>query len=494
MNHVIGPYPPHLDAVRDLRRDLAALFEGAGIKREITERCLLGASEIATNIVRHARPSARTITVEIEINADAVTLAVVDDGGHAGDLRQRLGAARRAAGLEAEESGMGLGLLATLFARTDYRSEEGYNRLTLFHPLERATAPLIIIVEDDPVMSRLLRAYLEGPYRVRSFPSAQAAVAAMAEFTPDLVISDIDMPGLDGLSLRRWLQEDDRFAFLPFIFLTGLDCEEVETRANALGVDAFLTKPVSKHRITGLVERILYRARQLRETMAPKLDAAVTNSLRTRLPDRLFGLDLRLVERPAEVGGGDIVLLRNHDRHADLFLIDVMGHGLPAKLFAHLYAGFIHGLVLATPAQATPAATLAALSEAVGSTPDLDRSLMTCLLLRLHEDGLIEIANAGHPRPFVVAQGQGRELSIDGPLLGLGPDSYEILRLRLAAGERLIAFTDGLLDGLGGDARNLSGVLAEPPDRLLDRVGEAITAGIGRNDDLTILTVRADGA
>ena len=112
----------------------------------------------------------------------------------------------------------------------------------------------ILIVEDSPTQSLLLSELLEDSgFEVVAASDGLAAIAILATESPQLVISDVNMPGMDGYQLCRAIRADARLEDLPILLLTSLaDEEEVLTGLEA-GADAFITKPFD-HAV--LLERI----------------------------------------------------------------------------------------------------------------------------------------------------------------------------------------------------------------------------------------------
>lgn len=105
----------------------------------------------------------------------------------------------------------------------------------------------ILVAEDDPAiranLARLLR--LEG-YCVSTAADGLAAMAAVESEPPDLLISDLMMPGLDGLALLAWLRAQPRTARLPVVLLTArADVSDVQGGL-AAGADAYVTKPYQR--------------------------------------------------------------------------------------------------------------------------------------------------------------------------------------------------------------------------------------------------------
>ncbi|HBB40989.1 MAG: two-component system response regulator [Nitrospirae bacterium CG18_big_fil_WC_8_21_14_2_50_70_55] len=114
----------------------------------------------------------------------------------------------------------------------------------------------ILVVEDNQANAALLAAYLgRAGYRVETADSGEAALAHLAESSIDLLIVDGRMPGMDGYQLLRTIR--DGAATPPVIMLTAFDDAGDRERAVNLGVDDFLTKPVSKLLLLQRVEALL---------------------------------------------------------------------------------------------------------------------------------------------------------------------------------------------------------------------------------------------
>ena len=101
----------------------------------------------------------------------------------------------------------------------------------------------ILLVEDEEDMRSLLVDLLRPYHDVFPAGDGEAALAMIAEVAPDLVISDIMMPGRSGIDLCRTLKGDPRWCHTPVILLTALAGSETTLEAYALGADDFVTKP-----------------------------------------------------------------------------------------------------------------------------------------------------------------------------------------------------------------------------------------------------------
>lgn len=126
--------------------------------------------------------------------------------------------------------------------------------------------PRILIVDDDPSISNLLSILLTRccGCEVRFETRPYAARCTAAEFRPDLLLLDVDMPGKDGGELAAEFQADPYFAKVPIIFLTSLispdECAEEPVMRGGM---PFLGKPVNPKVLDRTIKRLLGRTTEL---------------------------------------------------------------------------------------------------------------------------------------------------------------------------------------------------------------------------------------
>jgi diguanylate cyclase (GGDEF)-like protein len=118
----------------------------------------------------------------------------------------------------------------------------------------------VLLAEDDPNVTTLLERYLrrEG-FSVSAFPNGQAALAAAPKSGAALIITDIEMPELDGLGLIRGIREHPVVRHLPIMVLSGMGDENTIVRAFELGADEYVLKPFSAREVAVRVRRLLRR-------------------------------------------------------------------------------------------------------------------------------------------------------------------------------------------------------------------------------------------
>ena len=122
------------------------------------------------------------------------------------------------------------------------------------------TNPRILIVEDNPKNMKLVRDVLEHHgYTTIAALSAEDALAAVAERPPDLILMDIDLPGIDGFEALRRLKSDPSTEAIPVCALTAFAMNDDRERCLQAGFDGYLVKPISVTEFPGQVRGLLDR-------------------------------------------------------------------------------------------------------------------------------------------------------------------------------------------------------------------------------------------
>jgi signal transduction histidine kinase len=169
----------------------------------------------------------------------------------------------------------------------------------------------ILIVEDDPSLLEGIRAILElDGYHVLSAENGKQALDVLRNelICPDLIVSDIMMPYMDGLELLQAVRQEPKWLAIPFIFLTAKSDKTDMQRGKILGVDDYLVKPFDGEELLIAVEARLKRQRALRNAQADNVNSLKRNILtilnhefRTPLTFVVAYADMLDVETPSEL-------------------------------------------------------------------------------------------------------------------------------------------------------------------------------------------------
>ena len=135
----------------------------------------------------------------------------------------------------------------------------------------------LLIVEDDPTMQLALREVLEREgYHVEIASNGNSALEIMEKHSPDLILSDTLMPGMNGFELLEAVRSKPSWEDLPFIFLTAASSYESKTIGNALGADDYITKPITSRELLTTIQACLRQDDKLRTSQKMPEDNRTT--------------------------------------------------------------------------------------------------------------------------------------------------------------------------------------------------------------------------
>ncbi len=133
----------------------------------------------------------------------------------------------------------------------------------------------LLVVDDEPNLLRAVAACLyREEYEVSTARNADQALVRIAQTLPDVIISDIRMPGLDGYGLLRHLRGSRRTALIPVVFLSAKDQCSDRVEGFRAGVDAYLTKPFEPDELLAIIGGILARVRRTHTEIARLVGSA----------------------------------------------------------------------------------------------------------------------------------------------------------------------------------------------------------------------------
>jgi two-component system alkaline phosphatase synthesis response regulator PhoP len=120
------------------------------------------------------------------------------------------------------------------------------------------SSPRILVADDEPALLRLLEFVLgRRGYIIQGVTNGNAAIEVLKTESPDLVILDVMMPGLDGYEVLTFIRETPRLEGLPVVMLTARAQLDDIQRGLTLGADAYLAKPFDPEELLSVVESLL---------------------------------------------------------------------------------------------------------------------------------------------------------------------------------------------------------------------------------------------
>lgn len=133
--------------------------------------------------------------------------------------------------------------------------------------------PTLLIVDDEAEIRWLIFDIFGEDYNVLTSPSPAEALELLKEVHPDLIISDVIMPGMDGLTFSRLVKSDETTAHIPFILLSAKREIEGQTEGLDAGAELYITKPFNVEYLKSSVRRLLERKEHLREYFSSPLSS-----------------------------------------------------------------------------------------------------------------------------------------------------------------------------------------------------------------------------
>lgn len=379
----------------------------------------------------------------------------------------------------------------------------------------------ILVVDDEPdvealVMQRFRRRIREKELEFCFACNGEQALEVLkADAEIDLVLTDINMPVMDGLTLLSRLGGQNASVMSVIVSAYG-DMENIRSAMN-LGAFDFVTKPINftdldatlhksfhvltrnktarqEHEMLVGLQQELTIAREIQQSMVPNVDLPRVRSL---------DLDMHAALVPAREVGGDFYDFFFLDDHRVAFcMADVSGKGIPAALFMTMSRTLLKA---AAQTGMTPSQCLGYVNGLLSQDNDMCMFVTVFHAVLDSRTGALTYANGGHNAPLLVRQGIPTPLSAPaGAMVGVDEATFGEISLQLEPGDLLYLYTDGVTEAMDGSAEpELFGM--ERLRALLSRCGgqpagevcgevlkavEGFAGGAPQSDDITMLALR----
>lgn len=156
--------------------------------------------------------------------------------------------------------------------------------------------PLLLIIDDNEDMRLYLREILSGTYQVAEASNGLTGWDYALENTPDLIISDVMMPEMDGHQLCEKLKTDERTSHIPVVLLTARAGEEAKLEGLETGADDYITKPFSPVELRARVQNLIELRQKLREQFGRNLSLQPKDIVITSTDERFLQRALDILE------------------------------------------------------------------------------------------------------------------------------------------------------------------------------------------------------
>ncbi len=379
----------------------------------------------------------------------------------------------------------------------------------------------ILVVDDEPDLERLvlLRMRREVRSGMYEFLFAHNGVEALdvleRDGDVDMVLSDINMPQMDGLTLLEQIPKVDPDLRAVIISAYG-DMKNIRVAMNRGAFD-FIIKPIDFEDFRVTIARTLSHMAMLRDALASRdklvalqNELGVANTIQqsilpTQFPDDPdYQIDGHMI--PARGVGGDFFDVMRLDRgRVGLAVADVSDKGVPAALFMMLTRTLLKGAAIGG---AGPGGVLKEVNRLLHE--DNDTAMFVTVFYAIFDpgSGTLVYANGGHNPPLLVhGNGSSDILAQTGGIaLGLLPDNdYAEQTVTLEPGEAVVMYTDGVTEAVNGEAEEfgmdrLQGVFGATPytnaqdaNRAVFQAVSDFTGDTPQFDDITGLTLYCKG-
>ncbi len=173
--------------------------------------------------------------------------------------------------------------------------------------------PIVLVVEDNADLRTYIREFLQSDYEVQEGGNGKEGYDRALEIVPDIVISDVMMPEMDGMELCRALKKDVRTSHVPVILLTARAGTDSKIEGLDIGADDYVTKPFDSKELLARVRNLIEQRRQLRakfsagvvlkpgEVVVSSLDDALLKRVMTAIEERMSDETLGAAEIAREV-------------------------------------------------------------------------------------------------------------------------------------------------------------------------------------------------
>ena len=192
--------------------------------------------------------------------------------------------------------------------------------------------PTVLIVDDNEDMRRFVHTLLVDKYFVLEAPDGERGLKVARESIPDIIVSDVMMPVMDGLEFCRRIKDDPLTSHIPVILLTARSTEDQQLQGLSSGADDYMTKPFSAQMLLARIDNLLQSRRKLRRIWAERindynkddkkdekkeadeglsvLDRKFLDRLKTAINKHIADSDIKIDDIGAEIGLGRVQLYR----------------------------------------------------------------------------------------------------------------------------------------------------------------------------------------
>ncbi len=370
----------------------------------------------------------------------------------------------------------------------------------------------ILLVDDDLSLAKLFQYNLKkSGFECDIADSAEQGIKQAKISIPDIIISDIMMPGIDGFQFRKMLLTNNDLKSIPFIFLTSKGEEDDILDGYDLGITDYVLKTAGPRVVVAKVSAIIKSLGKERQKVVTELHQAA-DSLRVKVvPDTnpsFDGFEIKLWHQPFHgIPGGDFIDYFSLDEdNLAVILGDVMGKRWGAWYFAFAYAGYVRSairVVLQTAKEFSPSEILQQVNRSVYQDAKVSEVFTTLSIVIINrQTKVLKYAGAGD-LPIIYKSPDNNifeRISSSGLLLGYAFDgNYKDISLNLHPNDFIFMLTDGIIESRNTEGEQFGKTkLNEVIDTITPQIDplnkikqEFISYTNGKfEDDISLMTIK----
>lgn len=196
--------------------------------------------------------------------------------------------------------------------------------------------PLVLVIDDNAGMRTYLKSILQKDYNVVEAQNGEEGIRVARKIVPQLVVSDVMMPVMDGIEFCRRLKDDVSTCHIPVILLTAKTLEEQRVEGYNMGADSYITKPFTATTLTARIENLLKTRTRLKQIFSESLPESDNNGslgekdktfvaqLRKAIKSHIPDADYSVEDLGAEIGLSRVQLYRKVKALTGYTVVDLL--------------------------------------------------------------------------------------------------------------------------------------------------------------------------
>lgn len=330
---------------------------------------------------------------------------------------------------------------------------------------------LILLVEDEVKIAKLFnRNLVKAGFYCEVAVNGREGLEKAESLRPDIIISDIMMPDIDGIEFRRMLLNNPELKPIPFVFLTVKDDDEDILHGYKLDIEDYIIKTSSPDVIVAKVKAILRSLDKERNKVVGEVQKAADTMGTKVVPDAfpaMKGFNVKHWHVPYKnVPGGDFIdYIQLDENRLVVVLGDVMGKRWGAWYFAVAYAGYVRSairMVLESTQKVLPSEILSKVNHAVFRDERISEVYVTLSVVVVDRSTNTVLYGGAGDLPMLFCSEKVSTIKSDGLLLGFSKESkYEDYNVDMKKGDKIFLITDGIIESRNdeGDMLTQSGLI-----------------------------------